>query len=278
MTARPWVVFIDDDSLVAGPLTTVLGPRLRERGFAVLDPVRTVDDVPAVPAGAGGPGVAVCDVHLRAGGPSGARAVRHLVRHGWRVLLVSGVAEPGQVLDAVAAGARGYLTRAATPDDRFAAILGVAEHGRHLSVELAGLLHAELRRVPDGGLGPADREVLKEFAAGEDAARIAAARGMTAGDLDGALDRVFAAVAARRRHPLTEREIDVIRAFGRGAAGAAEVARSLGMARHTVNDHLKSIRRKYVEAHADDDPRPNPRPQNAALLWANELGLFGDTV
>jgi DNA-binding NarL/FixJ family response regulator len=272
MTAEPPVVFVDDHRMFGEPLTAMLAPRLRERGFAVRAAVRAADEVPATDV----PGVAVCDVRLRAGGPSGAAAVRLLTERGWRALLVSGEAPAGQVLAAIAAGARGYVPKSVDPGDLLAAIVAVAEDGRHLSFELARMLYADLRHrplPPDAELGHADRALLRAVTAGESPARAAAGRGMSGQELRRALARVFAAETRRwDRYALTDREIEVAKAFGcHHARDAAEAAELLHLAKDTVNDHLKSLRKKYLDTHPDGGAAP--KQQTTAWLWTIELGL-----
>jgi DNA-binding NarL/FixJ family response regulator len=53
------------------------------------------------------PEVVVCDLHLP--GRSGASAIAYLTELGTIVLATSGVAKPEEVLDAIAAGAHGFL-------------------------------------------------------------------------------------------------------------------------------------------------------------------------
>jgi DNA-binding NarL/FixJ family response regulator len=137
------LVVIDDHRLVAGPLVTVLTPLLAEHGFAVRPLAATV-----AAAGVADPaGVAVCDVVLGAG-LSGAAAVTALVERGWRVLLMSGYAPEEQVLDAIAAGAAGYVEKSEDPLGLVAAVRSVAASGLHLSAALAALFYADLRRRP----------------------------------------------------------------------------------------------------------------------------------
>ncbi len=276
MTGKPRVILIDDHPLVGGPLTEALAPRLRARGFAVLPSVRSVAEVPRTDT----VGVAICDVRLRAGGPSGAAAVRMLTSLGWRVLLLSGEAQPAEVLDAIAAGARGYIEKSAVPSALIEPVVAAARGGHHLSLELARLLYADLhrRKLPRGEeLSTFDREVLKAFAAGERAERIAARRCITAGDLNLTLARVFEAAKRRRElFVLTEREIEVVKAFACGPGRTAkDVADLLGTKENTVNDHLKKIRAKYIDSHPAPGGR-HPTQQAAARLWAAELGLCAE--
>ncbi|GAA2639820.1 hypothetical protein GCM10010399_86610 [Dactylosporangium fulvum] len=261
------VVVVDDHRMVGVPLVAALTPALAAHGFRVLPLAVTVAAVGRTTA----PGVAVCDVILD-GGVSGAAAVEALAGRGWRVLLMSGAAPEEQVLDAVAAGARGYLVKSDDPGSLVAAILAVAATGRHLSPSLAALLYADLGRRPEPRLSATDQRVLRSFVQGEDAERAAASCGLTEPEVLAGVERIFrAAVERRRRHQLTPRELEVVRAVACEHLSTAEAARRLFMSIDTANTHLRSIRRKYRLVHPD---APATLPQRtAAQLWARELNL-----
>ncbi|WP_432840723.1 response regulator [Dactylosporangium sp. CA-092794] len=253
------VVVVDDHRLVAGPLVTVLTPLLAPHGFAVRPLATTVAAAVAVaPAG-----IAVCDVILGAGA-SGAQAVRILVEHGWRVLLMSGYAPEEQVLDAIAAGAAGYVEKSEDPAVLVAAVRAVGADGWYLSPALAAMLYADLRRRPLlADLADRDRRVLRAFVQGG---------GPGTAEARAAVRRIFAAAGERRRqHQLTPRELEVVRLVGCEHLSTAEVARRLYVSIDTANTHLRSIRRKYHLVHPE---APSTLPQRtAAQLWARELNL-----
>jgi DNA-binding NarL/FixJ family response regulator len=264
------VVVVDDHRLLAGPLVTVLTPMLAGHGFALRPLAPTVSAAVA----SGPPGIAVCDVILGAGA-SGAEAVRVLAGHGWRVLLMSGYAPEEQVLDAIAAGAAGYLEKSEDPAGLVAAIRAVHGSGRHLSAALAALFYADLRRRPlpaAAELSAGDQRVLRAYVQGEPPERAAAGCGLTMAQAGAAIARVFAAAVARRQqHQLTPRELDVMRLVGCEHLSTADVARRLFVSIDTANTHLRSIRRKYHLVHPE---APAALPQRtAAQLWARELNL-----
>jgi DNA-binding NarL/FixJ family response regulator len=255
------VVVVDDHRLVAGPLVTVLAPMLAEHGFALRPLVTTV----AAAVTGGPPGIAICDVILNSQ-VSGARAVAALVEYGWRVLLISGYAPEEQVLDAIAAGALGYVEKSEDPSGLVAGVRAIEAEGRHLSAALAAMFYADLRRrpLPPGAeLTAADQQALREVVQGER---------LTPEQLATTVPRIFAAAVARRhQHQLTPRELDVMRLIGCEGLSTAEAARRLYVSIDTANTHLRSIRRKYHLVHPE---APGTLPQRtAAQLWARELNL-----
>ncbi len=264
------VVFVDDDRLVADPLVTVLGPRLRRRGFSVLPLVSDLVHVPQVDA----PGVAVCDVVLRHG-LSGPAAVARLVESGWAVLLISGRAPSAQVLESICAGARGYLEKSALPEELELAIVDLARMGWHLSAPLAAMLYTDLhRRLLPGPqeLIAIDRLVLKALVQGEDLAGAGTALGLAGEQVAAAVKRIFhAAVRRRERTRLTARETDVVRLVGCDHEPTGQVARRLFISANTVNTHLHAIKAKYLASHPEAPPGLSQR--RTAQLWAEELNL-----
>jgi DNA-binding NarL/FixJ family response regulator len=256
--------------MVAGPLVAVLTPLLAEHGFAVRPLAPTV----AAALASGPPGIAVCDVILNVG-VSGADAVRALAAAGWRVLLISGYAPEEQALDAIAAGAAGYLEKSEDPAGLVAAVRTVAADGRHLSAALAAMFYADRRRrpLPAGAeLSAGDQRVLRAFVQGEPIERAARGCGLTTGQARAAVGRVFAAAVARRQqHQLTPRELEVVRLVGCEHLSTADVARRLFVSTDTANTHLRSIRRKYHLVHPE--AAPNLPQRTAAQRWARELNL-----
>ncbi|WP_433059853.1 response regulator transcription factor [Dactylosporangium sp. CS-033363] len=264
------VVVVDDHRLVAGPLVTVLTPLLAAHGFTLRPLAATV----AACIASGPPGLAVCDVILGAGA-SGAEAVKELVAHRWKVLLISGYAPEEQVLDAIAAGAGGYLEKSEDPAGLVAAVRAVDFEGLHLSAALAAMLYADLRRRPrpaGSELSTGDQRVLRAFVQGEPLDRAARSCGLTVDQARAAVRRIFtAAVARRQQHQLTPRELEVVRLVGCEHLSTAAVARRLYVSIDTANTHLRSIRRKYHLVHPE---APANLPQRtAAQLWARELNL-----
>ncbi|GAB3988985.1 hypothetical protein GCM10029978_112810 [Actinoallomurus acanthiterrae] len=279
------VVCIDDHQMFVRLLADRLDKLLSPRGCRVLAPYGDVAKVPPV----GGVGVALCDIQLR-GRLSGAEAVRRLRATGWRVLLISAQAPPRQVLESIAAGAQGYLDTSA-PDARLAeAITAVAAGELYLSTELAALLYAELRGA-ETGLGSGDLAVLRSFAAGESGRQVAQRYDRTPSDLQAVFNRIFAAVVRSvARHELSPLERRIARLVGCGdATYALDIAAILGINRTKLNNHLKLILQKYVDAHPGLVARDGTHwvlwatgqrleQRAAARLWAKELGLCAENA
>lgn len=259
--AVPTVLIIDDHPVYGEGLEAWLRDA---GGLDVLPSVTAVERAPAAD-------VCVCDLHLP--GRSGAHAIRHLVATGARVLAFSGLASSEDVLDAIAAGARGYVAKTASRALFVAAVTTVARGGHHLSPELAHYMRndAACRKLPTNELGELGHDVLRRTAQGDRADEIAAALGWPIARLDQLLADIFAA-ATRRRSLLmpTPRELEVMK-LAKNNLSHKEIAARLvpPVAKDTVSDFLDSIRDKYVRTHPSA-PR-DLQPLAAAREWANEF-------
>lgn len=153
---------------------------LADEGFAV---VATADGVAAARRRAAvvTPDVVVMDMRLADG--DGARATAEVlaVSPSSRVLVLSASDEREDVLEAVKAGATGYLVKSASKDDLSAAVRATAEGRAVFTPGLAGLVLGEYRRIaqrPDAGpavptLTERELEVLRLVAKGLTAKQIA---------------------------------------------------------------------------------------------------------
>ena len=99
------------------------------------------------------PNVVVLDLQIPA--PNGVEVTARLVKDDptLRVLILSASGEQDDVLEAVKAGATGYLVKSASRDDLLAAVRRVAEGDTVFTPGLAGLVLGEYRRLSDS---PAD--------------------------------------------------------------------------------------------------------------------------
>ena len=88
-------------------------------------------------------------------------------------MLLTGSAEPGALSDALASGARGYVLKAAPPEDVVRAARSVAGGGRYIDPALAARLAAAEATEPEAQLTPREREVLVLLAGGLRAEQIA---------------------------------------------------------------------------------------------------------
>ncbi|MCK0173319.1 response regulator transcription factor [Mycolicibacterium sp. F2034L] len=156
---------------------------LADEGFSV---VATADGVASARRRAEvvQPGVVVMDMRLADGDGAQATAQVLTVSPSSRVLVLSASDERDDVLEAVKAGATGYLVKSASKAELSAAVRATAEGRAVFTPGLAGLVLGEYRRIaqePAGPAGPAgpsltDREleVLRHVAKGLTAKQIAA--------------------------------------------------------------------------------------------------------
>ena len=116
------------------------------------------------------PDVLVCDLQMP--GRSGVEVTRALAGLGTRVLVLSASGETNDVLEAVKAGASGYLLKSAAAAELVEAVRRTAAGHAVFTPGLAGLLLGEYRRLaaeptPSGpALTPRETEVLRLVAKG----------------------------------------------------------------------------------------------------------------
>ncbi|QXJ22644.1 response regulator transcription factor [Actinomadura graeca] len=281
------VAFVDDNAMLRVLLDDRLKPLLP--GATIEPTYPGVRDVPAID----GPGVALCDVQL--GDPlSGGAAVQHLIAKGWRVLLFSTHARRRQVLEAIAAGARGYLESRPDFPAMADAITVVADGRLHMSQALAKRCFAELRhRHPeDFGLWSGDMAVLRSLMLRPSAEQVAADHRLGAAAVQQSVNRVFAAVRLSvGQTALTPAERRLAKLVGcpDSTSNGAAVAERLNVTQDAHNANLARIRDKYLRSHPEllaEDGREVLRdelersgravkitPVEAAQRWAEELGL-----
>ncbi|BBY15638.1 LuxR C-terminal-related transcriptional regulator [Mycolicibacterium litorale] len=128
------------------------------------------------------PAVVVMDMRLTDGDGAGATAEVLAVSPGSRVLVLSASDEREDVLEAVKAGATGYLVKSASKAELSAAVRATAEGRAVFTPGLAGLVLGEYRRIaqrPDADasvptLTERETEVLRYVAKGLTAKQIAA--------------------------------------------------------------------------------------------------------
>ncbi|HET6624879.1 MAG TPA: response regulator transcription factor [Nocardioidaceae bacterium] len=100
------------------------------------------------------PTVVVLDLQIPA--PNGVEVTAALVKAdpAVRVLILSASGEQDDVLDAVKAGATGYLVKSASRDELLSAVLRVAQGDTVFTPGLAGLVLGEYRRLSDTPSAP----------------------------------------------------------------------------------------------------------------------------
>jgi len=154
-------------------------------------------------------GVVVLDLKLP--GLHDASAVVAVTSMGHRVLVVSAQADKAAVLAAVAAGARGFLTKDAEAAEIIRAVREVAAGHTYVSPVLASMLLDSSRerytalRLP---LSDRERQVLGLLAAGERDQDIAEALAISVRTVRSHLDRIREKTGRRRRPELTRLAIE----------------------------------------------------------------------
>ena len=119
--------------------------------------------------------VLLLDLHLP--DCEGVECVERLRASAGSILIVSAAADRESVVSAIAAGARGYLTKAADADEIRRAIAMVFEGDAYVSPQLAAFLLRDARREQASAfaLTKREREILSLVAEGETDADIATA-------------------------------------------------------------------------------------------------------
>jgi DNA-binding NarL/FixJ family response regulator len=142
--------------------------------------------------------VVLLDLGLRGGGVEGADAVRRLVPAVRRLLVISMTSQEVPVMAAIAAGARGYLTKEAEPDEIVRAVRTVFSDGTYFSPTVAGYL------LKDGmSLTEREVEVLAKVAEGERAVDIATSLYISVSTVNGHLENIRNKSGYRNKADLT---------------------------------------------------------------------------
>ncbi len=147
------------------------------------------------------PDVLLLDLHLP--GIEGTAGVAHVCARGNRVLVVSAAGTPEDVIDAIAAGASGYLTKEADADEITDAVRVVGAGATYVSPTLASYLLRADRSSASYTLTTREREVLALVAAGETDRDIAEHLTIATTTVHSHLDRIRDKTGARRRAELT---------------------------------------------------------------------------
>lgn len=176
MTERSTTVMVVDDHPI---WREAVARDLADDGF---DVVATADGVASAKrrAAAVQPDVVVMDMRLTDG--DGAQATTEVlaVAPGSRILVLSASDEHDDVLEAVKAGALGYLVKSASKQELAEAVRATAKGRAVFTPGLAGLVLGEYRRIARDSPGPAEptltdreTEVLRHVAKGLTAKQIA---------------------------------------------------------------------------------------------------------
>ncbi|WP_179956888.1 LuxR C-terminal-related transcriptional regulator [Amycolatopsis anabasis] len=153
--------------------------------------------------------VVVLDLKLR--GVADAAAVLEVVGMGHKVLVVSAHAGQAEVLGAISAGARGYLSKDADGDEILRAVREIAAGNSYVSPTLASFVLNSTRERNAGPklvLSERERQVLSLVAAGERDQDIADAMSISVRTVRSYLDRIRDKTGRRRRPELTRLAIE----------------------------------------------------------------------
>lgn len=203
---RPRVVLVDDDPLVRAGLRMMLGG---PDGVDVVAEGEDGDQVLAL-VGAHRPDVVLMDIRMAR--TDGLAATRELLAAypEAKVLVLTTFDADDYVMEALRAGARGFVLKDTPPERLVAAVHEVAGGDHALSPSVAALL-------------------VRHVAADPRASRA-----------EGSVRGRRAQQARERLARLTERELEVARAVARGGSNA-QIARDLYMGVPTVKAHVSSI-------------------------------------
>jgi DNA-binding NarL/FixJ family response regulator len=153
---------------------------------------------------AGGAHVVLLDLHLDQG-IDGPAAITHLRGQGHVVLVVSASAQPDRVITAMAAGAAGYVSKNAEPEEILLAIRTVASGSPYFSAGLAGYLLDQQRHVR---LSARQVEVLRLVARGDTNQEIARQLHISPATVSNYLEKIREKTGQRRRPAMTKYAIE----------------------------------------------------------------------
>ena len=173
------VMIVDDHSIVRVGLQQVLA---QSGEFEVVGQAADGEEAVRVAADVS-PDIVVMDVMMPK--KDGVEACREIMESApeTRVLMLTASTEEDAVVEAVAAGATGYLQKETDMGQLLSALRNVALGNVHLPTESVRMAFEAIRhggRTEDaaGGLTPREQEILTSFAQGMSYAQIAEARGI----------------------------------------------------------------------------------------------------
>jgi DNA-binding NarL/FixJ family response regulator len=165
-------------------------------GLELAGVARSVDEFTALRLGGGV--IVLLDLQLPGSRLEGPGAVAHLVGRDYQVLVVSASEQPADVVQAIGAGARGYLSKQAEETEILGAIQAVAQGRTYVSATLAGYLLET--PIP---ITAREREILELVAGGETDQDIADQLTISVRTVHSHLDRIRDKTGSRRRADLT---------------------------------------------------------------------------
>lgn len=205
------VAIVDDHPVAQRGLRSVLA----EAGdIEVTAAVAAPADLGPAGPGAGRPDVIILDLYHDGDEPC--LDVIPTLREDYKVLVVSASGRPADVLGAIRAGARGYVTKLADPAMLVAAVRTVASGGFALSSQLADILQGELARVPAAAeagadtpaLSPREEEALDLIARGLTHTQAASRMGVSRATVDTYVERIRAKLHVGNKAELARAAIE----------------------------------------------------------------------
>jgi DNA-binding NarL/FixJ family response regulator len=129
------------------------------------------------------------------------------------VLAISGYSDRGDVLDAIDAGASGYLTKEAAGESLVTAIQTIAAGDFYLSPQLADLVDADLRQVPERRRYPAlsrqESQTLCYTAQGLTTDQVATRLGIKRSTVETYIKRIHLKIGPGNKAYLTSKAIEL---------------------------------------------------------------------
>ena len=203
----PTVMVVDDHPI----WRDAVARDLAEDGFAV---VATADGVAAARRRAGvvQPDVVVMDMRLPDGNGAQATAEVLAVSPSSRILVLSASDERDDVLEAVKAGATGYLVKSASKTELAQAVRATAEGRAVFTPGLAGLVLGEYRRIARNPGTPTlterETEILRYVAKGLTAKQIAGRLSLSHRTVENHVQATFRKLQLANRVELTRYAIE----------------------------------------------------------------------
>jgi DNA-binding NarL/FixJ family response regulator len=165
------ILIVDDHAIVRDGLARLLGSigeteiRMAATGREALTQARTFR-----------PDLTILDLNLP--GLGGLELLRRLARIGaGRILVLTMHAEPLYARRSLEAGAQGYVSKNAAPDELLAAVRRVAGGGRYVEAEIAQAIALGAGAETLDALSPRELEIMRLLAGGASLAEIADALG-----------------------------------------------------------------------------------------------------
>ncbi len=198
------VVIVEDHPLYRQGMIQVVE---QDAGLELVAAVESVGGIAAVDEGA--VDVVILDLHLP--DCDGEVAVGRVKERFDAILVVSASDDRRHVVEAIAAGARGYLPKSSDADEVVRAVTTVAAGDTYVSPVLAAYLLRDTRDAdPESSfsLTPREREILSLLAEGETDADIAAQLYISVSTVRSHLDRIRDKTGKRRRAELARLAFD----------------------------------------------------------------------